>query len=287
MHHFPPAFQTFIAPARSKSELWRTLVGLCLIAAIYSGFSAAVLFGAQTLFGHFDVNGLTARSMLIFFTTFIGMAVAPMLVVRFLHHRMATSLFGPAPRAIRDFMQAVLIVAIIFSLNLAVWIYFFDAMPNVNWFAWLQLLPIALVAVFIQTGAEELVFRGYLQQQLAARFASPIAWLILPTLLFAAAHYDPESYGANLWPILIAICIFGFAAADLTACTGSLGAAWGFHFANNVVAILLISVDGPLTGLALFKTPYSAVDPVMTWLLVGDVFTVILAWAILRRALKR
>ncbi len=54
-------------------------------------------------------------------------------------------------------------------------------------------------ACLIQTGAEELVFRGYLQQQLAARFASPLIWMVLPALIFGAVHYDPATAGPNVW----------------------------------------------------------------------------------------
>ena len=39
--------------------------------------------------------------------------------------------------------------------------------------------------------AEELAFRGYLMQALAARFRSPLVWWLLPALLFGAAALEP------------------------------------------------------------------------------------------------
>jgi membrane protease YdiL (CAAX protease family) len=150
-----------------------------------------------------------------------------------------------------------------------------------------MLLPLALLGVAVQTGAEELVFRGYLQQQLAARFRSPLIWMLVPSLAFGAAHYDPATSGGNLWLIVLATGAFGLAAADLTARSGSLGAAWGFHFANNVAALLVIAVKGTIPGLALFTTPYDATDPVMRGLVVIDIVTLAVAWLLVRRALSR
>jgi uncharacterized protein len=47
-----------------------------------------------------------------------------------------------------------------------------------------------------------------------------------------------------------AAATFGLIAADLTARTGSIGAAWGFHFANNTMAITILATDGTITGLS-------------------------------------
>ena len=53
---------------------------------------------------------------------------------------------------------------------------------------------------------------------------------------------------------------FGLVAADLTERTGSLGAAMGFHFANNLLALFIVSIKGTLTGLALYVTPWGLAD---------------------------
>jgi hypothetical protein len=111
--------------------------------------------------------------------------------------------------------------------------------------------------VLIQTGAEEVLFRGYMQQQLAARFSSPIMWMMLPSAIFAALHYQPEIMGDNTWLMMGAVFVFAVLAADLTAVTGNIGAAWAMHFVNNALAILVVATDGPLSGLALYIAPIS------------------------------
>jgi membrane protease YdiL (CAAX protease family) len=118
-----------------------------------------------------------------------------------------------------------------------------------------------LVGVLIQTGAEEVLFRGYLQQQLAARFSSPMIWMVLPSALFAALHYQPEVMGDNTWLMMGAVFVFALLAADLTAVTGTIGAAWAMHFVNNALAILVMATDGPLSGLALYIAPISPASP--------------------------
>ncbi|WP_338153259.1 CPBP family intramembrane glutamic endopeptidase [Pseudophaeobacter leonis] len=62
---------------------------------------------------------------------------------------------------------------------------------NLGFWPWLGLLPLSLLAVLVQVSAEEVVFRGYLQQALAARFKSPVIWLVAPSALFGLAHYMP------------------------------------------------------------------------------------------------
>ena len=80
----------------------------------------------------------------------------------------------------------------------------------------------------------------------------------------------------------------GLFAADLTAKTGSIGAAWGIHFANNFNGIALIATDGTITGLALYLTPYSAADPdLLGWSVVPSFLLLAASWYLTRRLTAR
>ena len=284
---FRPPFESFVAPARAHADIWKLLAGLCLIILIYGVWTFGVFWSARALFPDLNLTGKTPASTFLFLGTFIGMALGPVVAARVFHKRGAATLMGRSAWVIHDFCVAVVVVGVIFAVSLALWTLWYDAVPNLDFIGWMTLLPLALVGLLIQTGAEELVFRGYLQQQLAARFSSPLVWMLIPSVLFGALHYDPITMGANLWFIVAATGLFGLAAADITAKTGSIGAAWGFHFANNVAALLVVSLDGPMTGLALFVTPYGADAAIMRYLIVIDMATVLVAWAILRRILQR
>lgn len=68
--------------------------------------------------------------------------------------------------------------------------------------------------------------------------------------------------------------LVGIFAADLTARTGNLGAAIGLHFTNNFFALCVLSLDGALSGVSLFVTPFQAgeVDALRPLLLTDLVF---------------
>ena len=125
-------------------------------------------------------------------------------------------------------------------------------------------------------------------QQLGARFASPVIWAGLPALLFGMGHFNPAGAADNAWLVVGATFLFGLVAADLTARSGALGGAIGFHFANNVFALLLVATDGTITGLALYATPYSITDiETVRPLILIDGLVMVAAWLACRRAVRR
>jgi len=132
------------------------------------------------------------------------------------------------------------------------------------------------------------LFRGYLQQQLAARFSHPLIWMFLPSALFGLAHYGPDTYGANAWLVVIWAGIFGALAADLTARSGTLGPAIALHFATNVSALLLVAPQGEMSGLALFQYSFPAHDEAaIRALLPIDFAAMMVGWLAARLALRR
>ncbi len=289
-------FRRFIAPARRRAQIWRLILGVVVMTAVYLAGVTVILVAIWLSVGTQDWSGwavemvtaATPVGALLLLASFIGMVLAPMVAARLVHQRSVRSLFGPAVTVIRDFCIAASVVAAISAILLLVWSFQFDAVPNLGFDRWLSFLPLAVAGLLVQTVAEELVFRSYLTQQLAARFKSPLIWMILPSLAFALVHYSPQSAGENAWLVVAAAGIFGLIATDLTRITGSIGASWGFHFANNFAAILILAVDGTIPGLALYLTPYGADDTTyLPMLIIGDLALMVLAWLILHRALRR
>ena len=290
-----PTLKSFAAPARGRAEVWRLGLGVLLCLAVYAAVLGLILGGLLVLSWNSGADGYeaylnisTPRGMLIVLGTFLGMALGPMVAVRVLHGRGVGTLFGRAPVVLRDFVLAFGIAGTVLAVSVVGWSFFYDPVPGLPIERWLLFLPLAILAVLLQTGAEELVFRGYLLQQLAARFRSPLVWAVLPAVLFGLLHADPASAGANAWLVVGAATLFGLYAADLTARTGSIGAAWGFHFANNSLALLVIATEGTLTGLALYLTPYGIADTeVFRIAIPADVAVMTVVWMILRRVLGR
>jgi hypothetical protein len=293
---YGPELDRFIAAARVRAEVWRLALGLVLCAAVFAGLIAvaaggyAVWVGAAAFRGTTQAlaAGATPGAMLLVLATFMAMAAGPILAVRVLHRRPGRTLVGRGPRALRDFMRAAGAVVVVYAVALAVWSLGYDARPGLPPGTWALLLVPAIIGLIVQTGAEELLFRGYILQQLAARFRSPAIWAFLPALTFGLLHFDTGRLGGMAVWAVVATTLFGLLAADLTARTGSLGAAWGLHFGNNAFGILILGTPGNLSGLALLLTPYSA-DEVATAgaVPVLDVLFLTAAWWLARRLCTR
>ena len=289
------AHDELVAPARPRAALWRLLLGLLLVIVIYAlGFlgifgvliAVSGLEGAEAWMQRMAAADTPTDTLLVL-ATFIGMAIGPIVAARLLHKRSVGSLFGNRSRLLRHFAVAALICA---ALNGLTALIPSNVLPvaNLDLAMWASFLPLALVGIAVQTGAEEILFRGYIQTQLAARFASPLAWMVLPSVLFAVLHYQPGTMGDNAWLVVAAVFLFALCAADLTARTGSIGAAWGFHFANNAVAILFLALDGPLSGLALYTVPMDALAPEeLRPLLISGMVVTAAIWLAIRFAVRR
>jgi membrane protease YdiL (CAAX protease family) len=292
-----PVFDRFVEPARQRPQLWRLVVGLVLAMAIYVAWTVAVVAAAFFMVARDQDPILWTQSLvdakepggtLLLLLTFVGMALGPMVAARLLHRQRPGTLFGPRVRTLRDFVRAAGIVFAVLAVALGLWTLEYDAVANLPLSTWAMLLPLTLLGLLVQTGAEEVLFRGYMQSQLAARFRSPLIWLLIPALLFGFAHFDVATAGDNVWVVVGSAAVFGLIAGDLTARTGSIGAAWGFHFANNVVALAILSTGGTISGLSRWVTPYTLAeyDASVAGLLL-DVGTLVFAWWLVRRAVAR
>jgi len=291
------AHQAFIAPARKAAALWRFIAGFLLAAAGYVFlnqffFSAVYSLSGAGGAGLYErlVLGSTPLAMLLLLFSFGFLTLSVAISVRVMHQRSFLSLLGPLSVFWRDF-RAVAVMLVLISVVLAMlppWDMGGDYVPNLAFGTWLTLLPLSLLAVFVQVSAEEIAFRGYVQQQLAARFRSPLIWMVLPSVLFALGHYLPDMAGENALLIAIWAGVFGMLMADLTARSGSLGPAIAVHLVNNLSAILLVSLPDNMSGLSLYLSPFSMQDAeaMQAWLPV-DFALMIVSWLAARLAIRR
>ncbi|NBB99069.1 MAG: CPBP family intramembrane metalloprotease, partial [Alphaproteobacteria bacterium] len=231
--------------------------------------------------------GASPLSILVLLLTFAGMILGTFAAVRWVHKRPVASLFGPRALLLRDFGVAFGVFMAV-SLPGIAWVLASGTLtPGVPLATWAMFVVPVLLGLLLQTGAEEIVFRGYLQQQLAARFAARWVSFVVPSILFGLLHYAPEEMGQGTWLLVGVTGFFGLLMADLTARSGSLGLAWGMHFGNNILAILLFTTGEALDGVALYRLPYSLTDPSsIAGLLVADLAGLLVVWALLRRYLR-
>lgn len=288
--------ENLVAPARGHPQLWRLAAGL-VVAASVAILSSRVLQGlleivSPGLFvaGEDLGKGNSPVSLLLLLFSFgfviLGVAVAARLV----QHRDPLGLIGPIPLAVRQFWQVARILFVISAIVLLLPPYDMGVQlqRNLEPKLWVLLLPLSLLAVLIQTSAEEILFRGYIQQALAARFRSPLIWMGAPALIFALGHYLPGEAGENAWLIALWSGIFGLVTADLTARSGTLGPAVAVHMFNNITALLIVALPDSLSGLSLYIVPFSMSDTgaLREWLAV-DFATMMVSWLAARVVIRR
>lgn len=290
----------FVAPAQAAADLPRLAFGVVAIEGLYKLFLLGFEQGLDATPGfsaHMMWYANTATGLLLQLFSFVFLALAVVLVARLGHGRGLASLLGPIGPSLRALAWGFGAVLLFFALTELLppyWMAEGQAVARTPLY-WLALLPLSLLALLVQCGAEELFYRGYIQQQLAARFARPWVWMVLPNIAFALAHWELGDFTTPAAQYVIWAFVFGVAASDLTARTGNLGAAIGFHLGNNAYAFLLFSeYAAPDSGLALFLFPSGALGdalldeaPLFTTAFATELAGVGLMWLAVRLVLRR
>lgn len=129
--------------------------------------------------------------------------------------------------------------------------------------AFLPYLLIAFTLLPIQTTAEELFFRGWIQRWLDNGKKKQWSISILSGAIFSLPHLaNPEVAGNELIFPIISYGATGFMLAWVTYRDKSLELAIGAHFANNLLAALLVSSqDSALPSVSLLTVPEVAWGP--------------------------
>jgi len=107
----------------------------------------------------------------------------------------------------------------------------------------LILAVIAILFIPIQTSVEEVVFRGYLMQGFGHWLNSRFMALFLTSIVFGSLHLaNPEITALGYEFIFLYISV-GFLLGIMTLMDDGLELAIGFHAANNLIAVLLVTAD--------------------------------------------
>ncbi len=286
----------FWSPALDRPQIWRTLLGISVVAAVWIVVTFGVVVGLPTLVGHpgwSRASGDTWPSAALFFASFVGFHAGLALVLPLLHKRRYRTLFGPQRRLIgahfwRGTAVTLAIAAALYLLLAVEHRVLPEGIPpnvrqNMPLSAWLPGLAPALVLIFLQTLAEEAVFRGYLLQQLRARFRSVWIWAVLPSALFGLLHFDSATFGTvNAAAYVLNATVMGTIAALVTMRTGNLAAAAGLHFGNNA-ALTVFGLEGHLDGFSLFTLEMDLTSGYTTYSILMQTAAVALAFLAWRR----
>ncbi len=263
-------FQQWVDAAPPREQLWRTLLGAFVAVVVWFVWTMALMFGAiasglitpdafQSMFGLSEA-ALTYQQtvivLLMALATIWGFAFGVWAAVRLVHKRPLSSVIAWNRRfSLGQFGIGCAIAAgyLAVSVTVSVASGHMPRRSELEIGTWVMMLaPIAIV-VFAQAASEELMFRGYLPQQLAARFRHPIVWGLIPSVLFGFMHAAnaPGSQVYTIYYIAIAT-VMGLVMTAMVWRTGSIAAAIGFHFINNIGALTIAGGDTGPSSLALF-----------------------------------
>jgi membrane protease YdiL (CAAX protease family) len=108
---------------------------------------------------------------------------------------------------------------------------------GIDFLPWLGL---GLAVIFVQTLAEEILFRGYLLRMWGA--VVPYAWLTASILIgvFISLHVDNPDFKLDFWFNLIAFALTQLTWSYLWFRTGSVAVTAGLHWANNATAFFFV-----------------------------------------------
>ncbi len=224
------AFERYRQVPAGRRGLPRLFAGSLIIAACWLAVTGAVIFGGVYLYAvvgpwfgpetlTFDQGGVVSRflaspfGVIATLLTFAGIWLGVWIAMKFLHREPVSHLFGASFRLSRSgFVNGLIAVLLTSALTE---IGFYLLAPEFHrgsvslgvWF--LVFIPVVFLA-FVQTSAEEILFRGYLLRGLASRFRSPLIWAVIPALLFTALHWNAGAIAAMNIGVLVSIG--GFAA---------------------------------------------------------------------------
>lgn len=261
-------FDEWCESAKPRATLLRLLLGLLTIALamifLILAATSIAAFLAPSVTKNFMLQTMNTPNGVIFaLASFLLWPPAIMLGLRLAHKHRLRSLISATGRVNfrayffgLGFAFAVALVSVLAaSVVLAA-----PIRNPISLETWGLCLLAVIPLLIVQTGAEELLFRGYLQRYLGARFTGGFYWAIIPTLIFGALHWNPDGYGGGAAAVMATTGLFGLALAITVARTGDLSLAMGLHMGVNMVAILLVSPPDYLSGVSLYSWPD---DPIL------------------------
>ncbi|MDO4727648.1 MAG: type II CAAX endopeptidase family protein [Bacteroidota bacterium] len=244
-----------------KNDWWRTLLILLICLApllinllyflVLSPEELDAMFRKTQLFKNKNLNLILN---LVGFVFFLGIFFALFLL---LHKRNLLNLTTSRKKI--DFKRIFFSFSILFMMQIAVFgISYLNNSSNITWNYnpsqfWI-LVIIAILLLPIQIGFEEYIFRGYLQQQIGNYFNNKWLALIISGILFGVVHSANPEVSQIGFKMMIFYIGTGLLLGYITLLDQGLELSIGFHFANNLIACLLVTTDySALQTEALFK----------------------------------
>jgi len=255
--------------AGQEIQTKKIVLGFFIISVFYilGLFSSGLVCSSTSICSFSNGLGRTPSNLLFVLFTFVPIWIGVWVAMKFIHHVPMKVLLGSSNKLDSQLLFKGFLVMLFLGIGIETLLQFIPAVsryiyyePNKvlflsDWIKWL--LPIILF-IFIQSAAEELVFRGYLLQTIWSKNANYFYAIICPSLIFGLLHFDTQSYGINAWYYCLNTFVVGCLLCLVTLHTGNIALAFGLHWGGNTVSLVFFGIHGNLDGMALWL---SSLDP--------------------------
>ena len=185
-------------------------------------------------------------NLFLLLISFVVAVVGIYIVVRYLHHQTLLSIMTSRKKIDwkRVFFSFTLwaIITVVSTLVMF-WLNPVDFKINFQPMPFLILVVIATLLIPVQTSVEELVFRGYLMQGFANLSMNKWFPLLMTSVIFGSMHlFNPEVTKLGYF-IMVYYIGTGLLLGIITLMDEGMELALGFHAANNLIGVLLVTSD--------------------------------------------
>lgn len=263
---------------RGRRGAWRVVSAVVLIVSFVIAGTLVGSLPAAALYGDGAIDRAPRDAVEAFILqlgpTLFGVAAAlpgMAIAMRVLHDRPLKDLLGVERRLNASALFIGGAAALIlngFGVVVALALGWIEVAPRALSGAWAAVALAAALLVPFQAAAEEIFFRGYLLQRIAARAPHPLAWAVLPSAIFGLLHLGGDG-GAYEWGYVAATFTFGLLASIVVWRTGGLSHVIGFHVANNLFALVLLEPPFGVPGVGALEV--SIVEAATPWVIAMEI----------------
>ncbi len=246
----------WIANRTTKNTVRRVFGVLCGLMVVISLASFAKIIPIMSTPELTELNPkIVSASPIIFMLillTFPGALIAPYLGQKFIHNRTIKSMHTAASKIRWNRgLQAFFVTWAVLGTITAI-LHFTGISPvksNIGAQGFFAYSLVCILFLPLQSGTEEIIFRGYLNQGFTHLLKNKWVAFIITSLLFMAMHLaNPEALAGKESGMLTLTMshyfLFGFIACLMVWMDNGLESAIGFHAANNTFAGIFVNYEG-------------------------------------------
>jgi len=242
---------------KPENRFWKYLVGSVIIisASVIGQLPLLIAIGMKAMstgeampttndevMGYLELN----LNLFLILLSFLFALIAIVLVVKHIHKQKFKEIVTGRSKV--DYRRVMLSFGIwmLFSIITTIIGYYIEPESFVLQFDLWKFIPlffIAIVMVPIQTSVEELVFRGYLMQGFGNLAKNKWFPLVMTSVIFGGMHIANPEVGKMGYLIMVYYIGTGFFLGIMTLMDEGAELALGFHAANNLGGVLLVTAD--------------------------------------------